>query len=165
MMQNHRTLQKATNRTFALHNHYVIWLPRWRCNTHWCNACWRSTTIDSRRSKFVNGRALPSCTCRKLWLTQIRSPSYITHRAMRAPIAMSSADPGASCHTQTPLQIQHDLQSLHLHEPSCKFTTSTQRWQWSFHQISHYNFNNQGWFSNNKELIIYDVEDQTTLQP
>jgi len=90
------------------------------------NTCQRSTSVNSYRSRSVNRRALPPCTCRKPWLTQIKSTSYITHRAMPTPTATSFADSGASRHTWTSLQIHNDSQSLHLHEPNCRFTASTQ---------------------------------------
>jgi len=121
MTQNHKTLRKATNWTFVLCSNRVVWIPCRRRNTYW-----HSTSIDSCRSRFVNRRALPPRCFFKLWLTQIRSPSYITHRAMWAPTAVSSTDTGASRHTRTPLQIQHDSQSLHHHKHNYKFTTSTQ---------------------------------------
>jgi len=134
MTQNHLTLRKATDRSFTLCNHRVVWLIVQRRNT-----CRRSTSIYSCRNRSVNRRAVPPCTCRKTWITHIKSPLwYITHRAMRAPTAMSFAELGASRHTRTPLQIQHDSQSLHLHpttdspyqhndnnDPSIKFLVAT----------------------------------------
>jgi len=141
-MQNHQTLRKATNQTFVLRSYRAIWLPRLRYNTHQRNTCWRSTTIDSRRSRYVNCKALPPRTCHKPWLTHIISPSYITHWAIWAPTTMSSADLGASRHMRTLLQIQHDSRSLHIQELNYKSIAPTWCWQLSFHQISHCNFNN-----------------------
>jgi len=97
MTQNHKTLWKATNWTSAFRSHCVVWLPRRRRNTYW-----RNTSIDSCWSIYVNRRVLPPRTCRKLWLTQIKSPTYITHWDMRAPTGTSFVDLGASHHTRTP---------------------------------------------------------------
>jgi len=85
--------------------------------------------------RFVNCRALPTHPCCNLRLTQIRSPSYITHWA-KAPTATSFADWGASHHTRTPLQIQPNRTSKNLtansllqHDtnniPSIKFVITT----------------------------------------
>jgi len=147
--QKHRTLRKVQDRTFALHNHRVVWLLHLhlRHNTCWRNTCWHNTTMAPWRpaANKAPHETLPLDILQpwKKWNT--------------------FADPGESRHTRTPLQIQHVSLSLHLHKTNCRFTTSTQHWQLSFHQISHRNFSNHGWFSNNKTLIFSDVEDQTTL--
>jgi len=90
-------------------------------------------------SRFVNRRALPPRTCIKLWLIQVRSPSYITHRAMRTTTTVSSVDPGASRHCElhcksstthnpcssTNLAVDSPPQHNTNNDPSIKFFIAT----------------------------------------